>query len=244
MPNFAVILPAAGKSSRFRDKHYKKPFAPLAGKSVWLHSAEKFLNRADVKQLIVIVSEEDREDFNRKFGANLAVLGVDVCIGGAQRSDSIRNALGKVKEGIDYIAVHDAARPCIADKWIDAVFTAAEKKKAAILGVPVSATLKRVGGQGLVEETIDRSGLWEVQTPQVFQRDLLEKAYAAGAGRQVTDDAGLVEALGHQVTVVEASPLNIKITTRDDLKLAEQILRVLPKPKVEGSTNPLDDLWR
>ena len=244
MPHFAVILPAAGKSSRFRDKHYKKPFAPLGGKAVWLHSAEKFLNRSDVKQVIVVVSDDDREEFNRKFGANLAVLGVDVCEGGAQRSDSIRKALGNVKAGIDYVAVHDAARPCIADKWIDAVFEAAEKQRAAILGIPVSATLKRVDAQRVVEQTIDRSSLWEVQTPQVFQRDLLERAYAKGTGQQVTDDASLVEALGEKVTVVEGSPLNLKITTRDDLKLAEQILRVLPKPKVEGFTNPLDDLWR
>lgn len=244
MSQFAIILPAAGKSSRFRDKHYKKPFAPLGGKAVWLHSAEKFLNRADVKQVIVVVGDEDREEFNRKFGANLAVLGVDVCGGGAQRSDSIRNALGNVKEGIDYIAVHDAARPCLADKWIDAVFATAEKQGAALLGVPVSATLKQVDGKSHIEKTIDRSGLWEAQTPQVFRRDLLEKAYAAGAGKQVTDDASLVESLGEQVAIVEGSPLNIKITTRDDLKLAEQILKILPKPKVEGFTNPLDDLWR
>lgn len=244
MPNFAVILPAAGKSSRFRDKHYKKPFAPLGGKAVWLHSAERFLNRDDVKQVIVVIGDEDREEFNRKFGANLAVLGVDVCDGGTERSDSIRNALAYVSEGIELIAVHDAARPCIAEKWIDAVFMAAEKQGAAILGMPATATLKSVNDSGQIEKTVDRSGLWEAQTPQVFRRELLEKAYAASGSRSVTDDASLVEALGEQVVVVQGSPLNIKITTRDDLKLAEQILKVLPKPKVEGFSNPLDDLWR
>ncbi len=246
MPSYAVILPAAGKSSRFRDKNYKKPFAPLGGKAVWLHGAEKFLNRSDVKQLIVAISDDDREDFNRKFGANLAVLGVDVCSGGAERSDSIRNALAKVQEGIDMIAVHDAARPCIADKWIDAVFAAAEKHGAAILGVPVAATLKQVGAGKQIERTVDRRGLWEAQTPQVFRRELLEKAYATGDIQSATDDASLVEQLGQQVVVVEGSPLNLKITSRDDLKLAEQVLRVLPKPKLEGGGNPFagDDLWR
>lgn len=246
MPTYAVILPAAGRSSRFRDKNYKKPFAPLGGKAVWLHSAEKFLNRPEVKQLIVVVGDDDRDDFNRKFGANLAVLGVDVCSGGAERTDSIRNALAKVQTEIDMIAVHDAARPCLADKWIDAVFAAAEKHGSAILGVPVSATLKQVRPQKHIEKTIDRRGLWEAQTPQVFRRRLLEKAYAAADANSATDDASLVEQLGEQVAIVEGSPLNLKITTRDDLKLAEQVLRVLPKPKLEGLGNPFagDDLWR
>ena len=246
MATYSVILPAAGKSSRFRDKHYKKPFAPLGGKAVWLHSAEKFLNRSDVKQVIVVVGAEDQEEFSRKFGANLAVLGVDVCTGGAERSDSIRNALAKVADGVDMIAVHDAARACLAEKWIDAVFAAAEKGGAAILGVPVTATLKRLGSQQEITETVDRRGLWEAQTPQVFRRELLEKAYAAGGNATVTDDASLLEQMGQRVTVVEGSPLNLKITTRDDLKLAEQVLRVLPKPKLEGLGNPFagDDLWR
>jgi len=245
MSTVAVILPAAGSSRRFHDKNYKKPFAPLAGKAVWLHSAEKFLHRKDVKQLIVVVADEDREEFDRKFGANIAILGVDVCRGGADRADSIQNALARVQEGVELIAVHDAARPCLADKWIDAVFEAAARDGAAILAEPVSATLKRVGGDQRIEATVDRQNLWAAQTPQVFRRELLTKAYTARAGKPVTDDATLVEQLGEAVTVVKGSPLNLKITTRDDLQLAEQILKVLPKPK-GGFENPFaaDDLWR
>lgn len=82
MSKFAVILPAAGRSSRFKDKHYKKPFAPLSGRAVWLHSAERFLNRKDVVQLILVISPEDREDFMFKFGSNVAILGIDVIDGG------------------------------------------------------------------------------------------------------------------------------------------------------------------
>jgi 2-C-methyl-D-erythritol 4-phosphate cytidylyltransferase len=250
MPTFAVILPAAGRSSRFRDPHYKKPFAVLGGRAVWLHSAERFLNRRDVKQVIVIVAEEDREEFGRKFGANLAIMGVDVCTGGKERADSIQNALAKVRDDVDFIAVHDAARPCLAEKWVDQVFAAAEATGAAILAVPISATLKRStkgGAAGAtIAETVDRSGLWEAQTPQVFRRDLLNSAYAARAGASPTDDAQLVERLGVPVTLVEGSPLNLKITTKDDLRLAEQILKVLPKPKPEGMSHPFadDDLWR
>jgi len=249
MATFAVILPAAGRSTRFRDQHYKKPFAPLAGRAVWLHSAERFLNRRDVKQVIVVVAEEDREEFSRKFGANLAIMGVELCKGGAERADSIQNALARVRDDIDFVAVHDAARPCLADKWIDQVFAAAEQTGAAILAMPISATLKRTKGgkpSPLIAETVDRAGLWEAQTPQVFRRDLLNKAYAARAGASPTDDAQLVERLGAAVALVEGSPMNLKITTKDDLRLAEQILKVLPKPKPEGVSHPFadDDLWR
>jgi len=245
MPSVAVILPAAGASRRFHDKNYKKPFAPLGGKAVWLHSAEKFLARADVKQLIIVVGDEDREEFNRKFGANLAIMDLEVCCGGKERADSIQNALAMVREDIELVAVHDAARPCLAEKWLDAVFEAAARDGAAILAEPVSATLKRVDNKKQIEATIDRQQLWAAQTPQVFRRELLIKAYAARAGKPVTDDASLVEQLGEPVTVVAGSPLNIKITTRDDLRLAEQILKVLPKPK-GGLGNPFanDDMWR
>jgi len=245
MSTFAVILPAAGQSRRFYDKHYKKPFAPLGGRAVWLHSAEKFLNRKDVKQVIVVVADEDREEFNRKFGANIAIMGVQVCQGGVERTDSVQNALAMVNSDVDIVAVHDAARPCLADKWIDAVFAAAEKDGAAILAIPVPGTLKQVAGHQ-IEKTIDRRNVWEAQTPQVFRRELLTKAYASRAGKPASDDAGLVEQLGVKVTIVEGSPLNLKITTRDDLKLAEQVLKVLPKPKLEGFSHPFadDDLWR
>jgi 2-C-methyl-D-erythritol 4-phosphate cytidylyltransferase len=251
MATFAVILPAAGRSSRFRDQNYKKPFAPLGGRAVWLHSAEKFLNRKDVKQVIVVIAEEDREDFSRMFGANIAIMGVEVCVGGAERADSVQNALAKVKSDIDFVAIHDAARPCLADKWVDAVFAAAEKTGAAMLATPISATLKKAakssgGGHPTVEETIDRAGLWEAQTPQVFRRELITKAYAARGGANLTDDAQLVEKLGTPVALVDGSPMNIKVTTKDDLKLAEQILKVLPRPKPEGFAHPFkdDNMWR
>ena len=245
MSSFAVILPAAGASRRFYDKNYKKPFAPLAGRAVWLHSAERFLARKDVKQLIICVADDDREEFNRKFGANIAILGVEVCSGGQERADSIQNALALVKDDIDLVAIHDAARPCIADKWIDAVFDAAEKSGAAIPAVPEAATLKRVSKDKTIAETVSRDHLWQAQTPQVFHHNLITKAYAARGSNPATDDAALVEQLGEKVTVVEGSPLNLKITTKDDLKLAEQVLKVLPKPKT-GGVNPFadDDLWR
>ena len=246
MPRFGVILAAAGQSSRFQDANYKKPFAPLAGRPVWLHSAEKFTDRDDVAQVVVVVSPEDKPAFQEKFGANLAFMGITLAEGGPTRAISVRNGLEKLAADIDVVAVHDAARPCLAPVWIDKVFAAGARSGAAILAIPVVGTLKRVGPGNVIVETVDRTGLWEAQTPQVFARDLLVRAYAADGDGQATDEAALVEQLGHPVTVVPGSPINLKITCREDLKLAEQALKALPAPKLGGPTHPFadGDLWR
>ncbi|MDZ4781197.1 MAG: 2-C-methyl-D-erythritol 4-phosphate cytidylyltransferase [Planctomycetia bacterium] len=246
MSKFAVILPAAGKSSRYHDKNYKKPFAPLADRAVWLHAAEKFLQRKDVKQVIVVISPDDREYFNFKFASNVAILGIEVVVGGQERSDSVQNALSRIEPDVEYVCIHDAARPCIVDEWITNVFEAAQKSGAAILAIPVAGTLKRVRAGQTIEATVPRDGLWEAQTPQVFRRDLLFKAYAERGSKPATDDAELVERLGHAVTVLTGSTLNLKITTREDLRLAEQALKALPKPKFQGPAHPFadDDMWR
>ena len=246
MTKFAVILPAAGRSSRFKDKHYKKAFVPLAGRAVWLHSAEKFLGRDDVVQLIVAIAPEDREGFDFKFSSNVAILGIEVVAGGAERADSVCAALARVKTEADFVCVHDAARPCLADAWIDKIFSAAEETGAAIFAVPLGGTIKRVGADGKIQETVDRQHLWEAQTPQVFRRQLLLDAYAKRGDFQATDEAQLVERIGHAVTVVPGSPINLKITTKEDQRLAEQALRALPKPKLKGPLHPFagDDMWR
>ncbi|MBX9790315.1 MAG: 2-C-methyl-D-erythritol 4-phosphate cytidylyltransferase [Pirellulales bacterium] len=246
MSKFAVILPAAGRSSRFKDKHYKKPFAPLANRAVWIHAAERFLNREDVAQVILVISPEDREDFNFKFAANVQILGIQVVEGGEERADSVGKAVARVKPEIEYVCVHDAARPLLATQWIDNVFDAAVRTGAAILAIPVSGTLKRVGANHLIEETVSRAGLWEAQTPQVFRRQILLDAYAKRGDFVATDEASLVERIGQPVTIVPGSPINLKITTQEDLRLAEQALKALPKPKLSGPGHPFagDDLWR
>ena len=244
MPKFAVIIPAAGRSTRFGDKNYKKPFINLDNKAVWLHAAERFMDRRDVCQTLVVIAEEDREFFEMKFGANITILGIDLVVGGAERSDSVSNALAKLSDDAEYVAVHDAARPCIADAWINNVFSEAEKTAAAILATPVVGTLKRSESGKTIDETVSRSGLWEAQTPQVFRRDLLEKAYAERGDFRATDDAQLVERIGHPVSIVEGSALNLKITRRQDLKVASAALRALPKARKTGGGNPLDDMLR
>ncbi len=246
MPSVAAIILAAGRSSRYADKAYKKPFAPLADRPVWLHSTQKFADRDDVKQAIVVVSADDAEFFREKFGANLAFSGIEVAIGGDERYDSVAAALALVRDDIELVAIHDAARPCVESSDIDKVIMAAAQQGAAILAVPVVDTLKRAGKAKEVEATVNRAGLWAAQTPQVFSRELIVEAYAKRGTDPATDDAELVERLGHKVQLVEGNATNIKITKRGDLKLAEQILRHAAPTTTGGSRHPFadDDLWR
>lgn len=245
MARFAVIMPAAGKSSRFRDTE-KKPFATLDGRAVWLRSVELFVTRADVCQCIIVVAPDDQEMFRRRYGANLAFMNVQIADGGAERFESVASALALLKPEAEFVAIHDAVRPCLAEEQINAVFQQAEQSGAALLGVPVVETVKRVDGQR-VQETVPRKGLWLAQTPQVFRREWLVDAYARrdNLGREITDDAQLVEAAGHAVYMVEGAATNIKITTRADLALAEAILKSRPKPKASGPIHPFaeEEMW-
>ena len=195
-------------------------------------------------QTILVIAPDDRADFNFKFSANIAFLGIEVIDGGAERADSVEAALARVKPKADFVCVHDAARPCLTDAWIDDIFAAAEKSGAAIFAVPVAGTLKRVGADHKIEETVARDRLWEAQTPQVFRRELLLEAYAKRGGFVATDEAQLVERIGHPVIVVPGSPMNMKITTKEDQRLAEQVLKALPKPQLPGPLHPFDDRWR
>jgi 2-C-methyl-D-erythritol 4-phosphate cytidylyltransferase len=244
--SFAVILPAAGASTRFRDRE-KKPFANLDGRALWLRSAELFVTRSDVCQCIIVVAKADQEVFRRRYGANLAFMNVQIADGGKERFESVANALAMVKPEASFVAVHDAVRPCLTGPMIDAVFQKAEKTGAAILAVPVSDTLKRVDRQQRIEGTQARQGLWFAQTPQVFRRDWLVEAYAQRdrLGKDFTDDSQLIEAAGHAVDVAEGSTTNIKVTTREDLVLAEAILKARPKPKPAGPVHPFaeEEMW-
>jgi 2-C-methyl-D-erythritol 4-phosphate cytidylyltransferase len=247
MSRFAVILPAAGRSSRFGGKE-KKPFALLDGRAVWLRTVELFITRNDICQCLLIVAPEDRELFRTRYAANIAFLDVQIVEGGAERFESVANALKILKDEAEFVAVHDAVRPCLEAGQLDAVFKRATETGAAILGVPIADTIKRVDGQQQVQETLSRQGLWLAQTPQVFHRDWILEAYAnrGKLGKDITDDAQLVEAAGHAVHVVEGSPTNIKITRQSDLALAKAILQSRPPPKPTGPAHPFaeEEMWR
>ena len=158
MPRFAVILPAAGRSTRFGDPKQKKIYADLDGRAVWLREAEPFVNRDDVGQILLAIAPEDRELFERRYRPNVAFLNIRVLEGGAG-ADSIANALEVADPSCDFVAVHDAARPCLTGELVDAVFSAAMAYGAAILAVPVADTLKRADADGVIVETVSRRGL-------------------------------------------------------------------------------------
>jgi 2-C-methyl-D-erythritol 4-phosphate cytidylyltransferase len=243
VPSFAVILPAAGQSSRFGAGE-KKPFLALDGKAIWLRSAELFWNRPEVQRVCVVVSPDDLESFKLRFGAICSVMDVKIVTGGAERFASVANALSFVPDDVEFVAVHDAVRPLITPKLIDEVFAASAERGAAMLAVPVADTLKRVEAESnRIAETVPRAGLWAAQTPQVFRRDWLVEAYARRGeiGTPITDDAQLVEALGHSVFVVPGSRSNFKITTRDDFELAEAILKARQPKATPPSLAPFDE---
>jgi 2-C-methyl-D-erythritol 4-phosphate cytidylyltransferase len=227
MPSFAVILPAAGQSSRFGGRE-KKPFVELDGRAVWLRAADLFRTRDDVKQVIVVVSPDDRELFDRRFAHTRLFMNVQVAGGGAERFESVANALARVETDVEFVAVHDAVRPLATPAQVDTVFRAAAEHGAALLALPVSDTVKQVNAEQVVTGTVPRQGLWLAQTPQVFRRDWLVEAYAKRGefSQAITDDTQLVEALGHSVRVVPGSLSNLKITTQENLELATAILRV------------------
>jgi 2-C-methyl-D-erythritol 4-phosphate cytidylyltransferase len=235
----SVIIPAAGASSRYGGKN-KKIFERLNGRPVFIRAIELFVNREDVCQVLLVVAPEDMETMKERFGGNLGFMGVQVVEGGSERTESVRNALAKVASEADFVCVHDAVRACVSQVWIDEVFKVAGKTGAAILACPLHGTLKKVGPDNRITETVERSALWEAQTPQVFRKDVLTRAYGA-AKSGATDDAALVEAIGEPVTVVRGDPRNIKITTPGDLGFASAVVDALPQPKPKKSAGPFDE---
>jgi 2-C-methyl-D-erythritol 4-phosphate cytidylyltransferase len=238
----AAIICAAGPGSRFGGKR-KKQFVDVAGRAVFMRSIEMFADREGVRQILLGISEDDRETVKVNWGAKLSFFGVQTFVGGAERFETILKALDLIKEGIELVAVHDACRCCATGQLIADVIAKAAETGAALPAVPVTATIKQVK-DGQIVKTIDRSDLFEAQTPQVFELGLLKRAYANLPNvdkAAVTDDAVLVEALGHQVAIVESDSSNIKITRQSDIPLAEAILKSRPKPKPEGPAHPFEE---
>jgi 2-C-methyl-D-erythritol 4-phosphate cytidylyltransferase len=235
----AAIICAAGPGRRFGGKR-KKQFVDVVGRAVFIRSIELFANRDDTKQILLGISEEDEEIVSVKWGSNLKFFGIKTFFGGAERFDTIRTALELVKDDIDLVAVHDACRCCATENLVNRVIAAAAKSGAAIPACPVTATLKEVK-DGAIARTVERASLFEAQTPQVFDVALLRKAYAnldKLDKDQVTDDAFLIEALGHDVAIVETDSSNIKITRPSDIPIAEAIVKSRPKAKPEGPIGP------
>ncbi len=239
MKSTAVIICAAGAGTRFGGDR-KKPFIEVSGRAAFLRSVEFFSDRDEVKQILLAISPDDEELVTVKWGAMLGFHGVKLCFGGRERFETVANALEKIGDEIELIAVHDAVRCCLTNEWVDAVFAKAAETGAAILACPVVATLKQVQ-DGNIVKTVRRDNLYEAQTPQVFEAALLRRAYANLKHLDraaVTDDAQLVEALGRPVAIVETDHSNLKITRKNDVPVAEAIIKSRPKPKPDGPIGP------
>lgn len=236
MAKVSAIVVAAGKSERFEGKE-NKIFAHVDGQPLFLRALQLFVNREDVCQTLLVVAPADTDQIKAKYGPNLGFMGIRLVQGGRERFDSVSAGLAAVAEEADFVAIHDAARVCLAAEWIDRVFEAAFQSGAAVPVTPVTATLKRVGQDRILGDTVPRDGLWMAQTPQVFRKDLLQAAYqklyddrvALLGHAAVTDDAQVVTAAGFPVTAVDGDARNVKITSKDDLKLASAVLKILPQ---------------
>jgi 2-C-methyl-D-erythritol 4-phosphate cytidylyltransferase len=237
--NVAAIICAAGPGTRFGSKR-RKQLVEVAGRAVFLRSIELFSDRDDVKQILLGIAKEDEEIVKVTWGAKLSFFHVKTFFGGQERFDTIIKALELVKDDIELVAVHDACRCCATEQLVTDTIAKAAETGAAIPAAPVTATVKQVK-DGVIVRTVDRSDLYEAQTPQVFETSLLKQAYA-NLGKLdktvVTDDSFLVEALGHKVAIVESDSSNLKITRPSDIAIAEAILRSRPKPMPAGPINP------
>ncbi len=218
----SVIVVAAGEGRRMGGS-LRKPWVELAGVPVVVRTVERFAALDIAREIVLVVHADDvarAEALRKRFPA------LRVVAGGAHRVESVRAGLAAVAKDATLVAVQDGVRPLVTEAVIRRTCEAALKTGAALPVVPVLATLKEVGESGSVSRTVAREKLFEAQTPQVFRAEILRRAYDALGDNSVTDDAQAVERLGHAVAAVEGSRHNIKITTPDDLKVAELLLQV------------------
>ncbi|MCR3921095.1 MAG: 2-C-methyl-D-erythritol 4-phosphate cytidylyltransferase [Firmicutes bacterium] len=223
----AVIIPAAGLGRRMKET-INKQYLQLCGKPVVAHTLSACLAANCFTQIIVVVTPGEEELFRRDvvlpwFPAQTFTI----VKGGRERQDSVRNGLAVLKDGIDFVCIHDGARPLAQAMLLQQCLVKAKECGAAIAAVPVKDTIKVVDEAGQVVVTPIRSQLWAVQTPQIFRREWVEDVHHRAAEEQIqaTDDASLLEQYGFPVSIVKSNYENIKVTTPEDLMLAEAILR-------------------
>jgi 2-C-methyl-D-erythritol 4-phosphate cytidylyltransferase len=224
--NVSAIIVAAGAGIRFGTR-IPKQFIPLGKRPILAWSLEAFERSSLISELIVVAPPADEVsaiEITRKW---VHKVPVKVVPGGATRQESVKSGLDAVDADLEWVAVHDAARPLVTLSQIEAVcFMAQELGGAAILAIPVRDTVKVVDEDGLIIRSQDRIRLYLAQTPQVCRKEDLRLAYKLAEDKdiQATDEAGLLEVSGVAVGVVEGSPGNFKITTQEDLKMAEALI--------------------
>lgn len=218
-----VIVVAAGRGSRLGGETPKQ-YRPIAGVPMVLRALHPFTAHPEVVHVVLVLPAED-VDAPPEFLRHLTGAGLRLVAGGAERADSVAAGLAALDPACTTVLVHDAARPFVERGVIDAVIACARAGEGAVAAVRVSDTLKQaaLAEPSRIERSVPRDGLWRAQTPQGFPRAVLERAHREGvrAGGPATDDAALVERTGVPVRLVPDSPRNLKVTTAEDLELAE-----------------------
>lgn len=226
--DIAVVVPAAGESLRMGNG-VRKPFLELGGEAILFRTCRKMASLPGVFEVIVAAHPDDLRGLETEFADAAASAGITLAVaGGRSRAESVWNGIEVVSARANLIAVHDAVRPFISRDVALALFSTARKRGAAVPVVPLSDSPKRIEGDVIVESP-RRAGMVRVQTPQVFQSDLLIEAYeyamrTGGLSDAITDDSQLVEALGREVAAVFGDECNLKLTSPRDLRVAEAYL--------------------
>ncbi|MFC1897335.1 2-C-methyl-D-erythritol 4-phosphate cytidylyltransferase [Chloroflexota bacterium] len=212
-----AVIAAAGESQRMGG--VDKVFALLGGKPVLAWVVDTFQECSSIDRIVVVLSEQNLERGKQLVAERGWSKVIDVCAGGQRRQDSVTAGLNRLSN-CDWVVIHDGARPLITVGLINRGLETVRETGAAVAAVPVMDTIKLAGDDRIVHQTPPRQNLWAVQTPQVFSVEIITEAYSRANG-DVTDDASLVEQLGHRVKIYMGSYDNIKITIPDDLALVE-----------------------
>ena len=223
-----AILLGAGSSTRMNG--VDKIMMPLLSCPLFSYSLERLEESLRINSIVVVAAEDNETAIRSIVDDRPASKVSAVCIGGLRRQDSVQHGLRHVIDAT-HVLVHDGARPLIDEGMIERGLDAVLKNSAAIAAVPVKDTIKRAGDDMLVLETVPREHLWSVQTPQLFEVNLLRNAHRK-VQEEVTDDATMVERLGHEVKIFMGSYKNIKVTTPEDAVVAEAFLRSRSTPEV------------
>ena len=219
----SVIIVAGGSGSRM-NMNINKQFIKINEKEVIAHTIDKFYKNEYIDEIILVVKEDEIDYFKENIIKKYGYKNIKIALGGKERQDSVYNGLKIVDKNCDMVLVHDWARPFVSKEIIKKAVT--ETKKASVIGVRVKDTIKVVNNNEIIS-TPNRNTLWAIQTPQTFKYDLLKIAYKKAYEENFygTDDSSLVENLGEKVNIIEGSYENIKITTKEDLNMAYQIIK-------------------